>query len=152
MHDVKPVLEDVDLVEVVHTAIERTAKIAGEHTVKADLPAQAVLVPADRKLLTLATVNLIVNALKFSNHHSPIVVRLVESADAVRVEVEDSGPGVPPGTDVWTELVRGVNAEGIPGSGLGLPLVRLIAEVHGGSATLRSSASWTVASIELPRS
>lgn len=151
MHDVTPDITEIDPGELVHSVIERTAKVTADRTVKADLPTNASPLKADRKLLTLAIANLIVNAVKFSIPESPIVVRVVDHPERVRFEVEDHGPGVPEGEDVWGELARGSNAEGVPGAGLGLPLVRLIAEAHGGSALLDSSPSGTLAAIEVPR-
>ena len=151
MHDVTPDLAEIDPTELVHSVIDRTAKVTGHRTVKADLPTHAAPLLADRRLLTLAIANLIVNAVKFSIPESPIVVRVVDHPERVVFEVDDQGPGVPEGEDVWGELTRGSNAEGLPGAGLGLPLVRLIAEAHGGSAHLDSSPSGTLAAIEVPR-
>lgn len=151
LHDADPDLTEVDPSELVHAVIDRTAKVTGDRTVKADLPTEPDPINADRKLLSLALINLVVNAVKFSTPHTPIQVRIVDGPERVTFEVEDEGPGVPEDEDVWGELARGSNAAGIPGAGLGLPLVRLIAEAHGGSASLRSTGTGTVASIEVPR-
>ncbi len=151
MHDVTPNVAEIDPAELVHSVIDRTARVTGDRTVKPDLPIDAAPLLADRRLLTLAIANLIVNAFKFSIPESPIVVRVVDHPERVVFEVEDQGPGVPEGEDVWGELARGSNADGLPGAGLGLPLVRLIAEAHGGSAHLDSSPSGTLAAIEVPR-
>ena len=52
---------------------------------------------------------------------------------------------------VWEELYRGQGARGVPGSGLGLALVRAIVERHSGRVTLRSRAGQgTVVTIRLP--
>jgi signal transduction histidine kinase len=150
MRDTEPIIESIEPAELVNTSIERTGRVAGERTVKADLSSPLRTIEGDRKLLGLAVVNLLVNALKFSTPHSPIVVRVVEERGQSRIEVEDEGPGIPDEIDVWAELVRGPNAQGIPGAGLGLPLVRLIAEAHGGTADLRSSRLGTVAWISVP--
>jgi two-component system OmpR family sensor kinase len=71
----------------------------------------------------------------------------------VVVEVADTGPGIPEDEmeRVWEELYRGEKVRGITGSGLGLPLVRVIIEQHGGMVGLRSRAEkGTVFSIRLP--
>jgi two-component system, OmpR family, sensor kinase len=152
LHDVELDLEETDAAALVASALRSAARVAGDRVVKADLPTTDVApFRADRKLLTLALVNLVVNAVKFSTPHTPIVVRVSDHDDRVLFEVVDDGPGVPPGEDVWVELVRGSNAGDTPGTGLGLPLVRLVAERHGGSAELSSGRSGTVARMVIPR-
>jgi signal transduction histidine kinase len=69
------------------------------------------------------------------------------------IEVADTGPGIPEEEQphVWEELYRGEAGRGIPGSGLGLALVRTIAEQHGGGVSLRSRLGLgTVFSLRLP--
>jgi two-component system OmpR family sensor kinase len=52
---------------------------------------------------------------------------------------------------VWEELYRGQGAQGVPGSGLGLALVRAVIERHGGQVGLRSRAGQgTVFTLRLP--
>lgn len=153
LHDVPLEQDDIDPAALVTTAVRSGTRVAGDRTFKADLPTSE-LAPfrGDRKLLTVALVNLVVNAVKFSMPHTPVVVRVSEHDASLVFEVEDEGPGVPEGEDVWVELVRGSNAEGKPGTGLGLPLVRLVAERHGGTAELVSSPTSTIARIVVPRS
>jgi two-component system OmpR family sensor kinase len=67
--------------------------------------------------------------------------------------VADTGPGIPEDETprVWDELHRGRAARGIPGSGLGLALVRAIVERHGGQVTIRSRlGQGTVVRVRLP--
>jgi two-component system OmpR family sensor kinase len=52
---------------------------------------------------------------------------------------------------VWQELYRGHGARGVPGSGLGLALVRAITERHGGQVTIRSRVrQGTVVTMKIP--
>lgn len=153
LHDVELELEDVDPADLISAVVSSGAKVAGDRTLEAELPTPAA--PsfwADRKLLLLALVNLVVNAVKFSTPHTPIVVRATDKSDRMVFEVVDQGPGIPDGEDVWVELVRGTNAADVPGTGLGLALVRLIAERHGGSADAASTPTGTVARMTIPRS
>lgn len=107
----------------------------------------------DWDLLFLALYNLLDNALKFTRPGDTIEVRAYDESAFVIVQVADTGPGIPKEElpRVWEELYRGQGARGVPGSGLGLALVRAIVERHGGQIRLRSRAGQgTVVTVSLP--
>ena len=107
----------------------------------------------DWDLLFLASYNLLDNALKFTRPDDTVEVRAFEDGAFVAIEVADTGPGIPDDevSRVWEELYRGQGARGIPGSGLGLALVRAIVERHGGQVRLRSRlGQGTVVTVRLP--
>jgi two-component system OmpR family sensor kinase len=107
----------------------------------------------DWDLLFLATYNLLDNALKFTRPGDTVEVRASEGGTFVIIEVADTGPGIPQEElpRVWEELYRGQGAQGVPGSGLGLALVRAIVQRHEGQVTLRSRAGQgTVVTMRLP--
>jgi two-component system OmpR family sensor kinase len=97
-------------------------------------------VTGDRDLLSLAVYNLLDNALKFTHTGDTIELRGFVSGSTIIIEVADTGPGILPGDEpqVWEELYRGQEARSIPGSGIGLALVRTIVERHGGQVSLHS--------------
>jgi two-component system OmpR family sensor kinase len=104
-------------------------------------------------LLLLALHNLIDNALKFTRPGDTIEVRASEDGSAVVIEVADTGPGIPEAElpHVWEELYRGERARGVPGSGLGLALVRAIIDQHRGRIVMRSLVNQgTVITLWLP--
>jgi two-component system OmpR family sensor kinase len=110
-------------------------------------------VRGDRDLLLLALHNLIDNALKFTRPGDTIEVRAFEDGSFVVIEVADTGPGIPAEElpHVWEELYRGDQARGVPGSGLGLPLVRAISDQHRGQIVMRSLVDHgTVITLRLP--
>lgn len=110
-------------------------------------------VPGDRDLLFLLFHNLLDNALKFTQPGNKIELRAFEDGARVVVEVADTGAGIPEKDAllVWNELYRGENARGVPGSGIGLALVRAIAERHKGEVFLRSRlGQGTVFTLRLP--
>lgn len=107
----------------------------------------------DQDLLFLAIHNLLENAVKFSRPKDRVEVRAFEDGANIVIEVADTGPGIPEDElpYVWDELYRGKGARGIPGSGLGLALVRAIAERHQGRVSLRSrKGQGTVVTLRLP--
>ena len=110
-------------------------------------------IQGDRDLLFLALHNLLDNALKFSGDGNTIEMRAHEDGASIVIEVADTGPGIPAEEidQVWEELYRGQGARAVPGSGLGLPLVRAIVTRHGGQVSLRSRAGQgTVVTVRLP--
>jgi two-component system OmpR family sensor kinase len=110
-------------------------------------------VEGDPDLLLLAIHNLLDNAAKFTTPGDTIEVRAFDDGSDIVIEVADTGAGIPEIeiAQVWEELYRGERARGVPGSGLGLPLVRAIIEKHGGSVELRSRPDQgTVFSVHLP--
>lgn len=110
-------------------------------------------VPGDRDLLFLLMHNLLDNALKFTQPGNTIELRAFEDGSRVVIEVADTGQGIPEKEVqlVWDELYRCENARGVPGSGIGLALVRAIAERHHGEVFLRSRlGQGTVFTVRLP--
>jgi two-component system, OmpR family, sensor kinase len=111
------------------------------------------VISGDQDLLFLAIHNLLDNALKFTRPGDTIELRAFEDGATVAIEVADTGPGISEEDlpHVWEELYRGMGARGIPGSGLGLALVRAVAERHNGQVNLRSRAGkGTVFTLKLP--
>ncbi|MBL8492427.1 MAG: HAMP domain-containing histidine kinase, partial [Rhodocyclaceae bacterium] len=81
--------------------------------------------------------NLIDNAIKYTPAGGTVTVRLLASPEQIRIEVEDTGCGVPEGDRerVFERFYRVLGLEA-DGSGLGLPIVREIAELHRGRVWL----------------
>lgn len=94
----------------------------------------------DRDLLVVAFRNLVENSLKYTTVDDQIQVRTAEDGRHAVVEVVDTGSGIAPDElpHVFDELFRGRNAQELPGSGLGLALVKRIVALHGGQIDVRS--------------
>ena len=112
-------------------------------TIDVQLPAAPwplPIVSGDADLLAVAVRNLLVNSAKYADPGARIEVRGTEDAGSVVLEVADTGWGIPAAEldRVWDELWRGGRARRVEGSGLGLSLVRVVAERHGGDVTIRS--------------
>ncbi|MBC8132103.1 MAG: HAMP domain-containing histidine kinase [Deltaproteobacteria bacterium] len=94
-------------------------------------------IEADVRLLRSALSNLFHNAVKFSHPGSRIVIRAYERPGEVKIEVEDSCGGLPPGRaqDLFMPLVqRGADQSGF---GLGLSIALQAAEAHNGTIRVR---------------
>ena len=112
------------------------------------LTASPVVVDADPTLLRRAIANLVDNALRHGRALDP-GASIEIAVEQGRVQVTDHGPGVEPGLDglLFDRFQSGRRSGG---TGLGLPLARLIARAHGGDVTLsRREGGGTVAVLSL---
>jgi PAS domain S-box-containing protein len=116
-----------------------------------DLPALL----ADPDLLARAVQNLVSNAVKYSPQGSEVVVSTRVVGDSVLIEVADRGFGIPASdlARVFEKFYRvpRVQDADVPGTGLGLSLVKEIMELHGGSVTVKSEVGQgSIFTIALP--
>ncbi len=97
-------------------------------------------VTCDAGLLEIALHNLVGNALRHSPPGEAVTLELASDAGGVRFEVRDQGPGIPADEigHIFERFYRGRGALEQPGAGLGLYLVRSIAEQHGGRVEVRN--------------
>ncbi|TCW38245.1 MULTISPECIES: sensor histidine kinase [Marichromatium] len=86
----------------------------------------------DRDLLFQALANLVDNAIKYGPPEGAIVIRLDTRDGAPCIGVADDGPGIPEALReaVFRRFFRADDSRSTPGSGLGLSLVRAVAELH----------------------
>jgi signal transduction histidine kinase len=95
-----------------------------------------VIAPVDRFALRQILINLLDNALKYGSDGQEITVGMAIFDDVVRIWVDDDGPGIPTDTRVriFEPFYRGERTaeRAIAGSGIGLAVVRELAELHGG--------------------
>jgi signal transduction histidine kinase len=124
-----------DLAGVVTDAAAELGPIAGDHRLELDV--EPAVIPGTRDDLHRLAANLIENAIRHTPPGTAIdaAVRR-EKGDAV-LTVADAGPGIPPGLAerAFERFVRGAG-DRAGSSGLGLAIVRAVAESHGGSVTL----------------
>lgn len=148
----------VDLTELLEEAVDLARDLPGapDRTLSLDLPRAPWPLPAitgDGDLLSLAVGNLLDNALKYTPPGGRVEVRARETPGSVVVEVADTGRGIEADElpQVWDELYRSPAARTVPGSGLGLPLVRAVVERHAGTVSVDSRVgSGTVVRVALP--
>lgn len=98
------------------------------------------LVSGDADLLAVVVRNVVLNAVKYSGDGARIEIRGSEDDGFVALDIADTGWGIR-AEDlpfVWDELWRATDARGVEGTGLGLALVRVVVQRHGGDVTLRS--------------
>jgi len=138
---------------VTSASAHRMAALAG-HEIRTDLTVRSIW--ADPTALERILEHLLMNAARFSALGLPIIVRTTPGVGEVTLAVVDRGQGIAPHllATVWEPLQRGdVGETGISrGAGLGLPIVRELARLHGGEATLRSwKGRGTTVTVNLPQ-
>ena len=94
----------------------------------------------DAKLLFQVFSNVLANAIKYSPGGGPIKVAGAREAEDLVITIEDHGIGIPREdlNRLFERYYRGSNAAGTVGTGLGLYLVKMIVELHGGRITVES--------------
>ena len=147
----------VDLVEILETVFDAYDPVAQEqgHRLSLAMPDDhPIVVFGDRELLLQMFANLTENAIRHTARGTPIRLEceVGAAADGPRVVVSDSGPGIPANKrqKVFQRLYRLESSRTTPGSGLGLSLVKAIAELHGASISLTDNAPGLRVSIVFP--
>lgn len=146
--------EQIDLRGLVNAVADEFGYLAGRSLVR-DIPVAPVLVKADRSKLSQAVRNLLSNAFKFSEAPTPVTLRIEASSAAQRaaIVVGDQGIGIANDQQqyLFQRFYRADKSGRIQGSGLGLSLVKLIVELHGGNVQIDSKfGAGTTAYIHLP--
>jgi signal transduction histidine kinase/CheY-like chemotaxis protein len=130
----------IDLSEVVrHAIVPWTEEVRRRrHDLELELPETPVCCHADRVRLAQLVDNLLANAIRHTHTDAHIRIRVACKREEIALTVADDGPGIPRELmdrvfDMFVQANRGI------GLGLGLPLVRQIARLHGGSVAIRDT-------------
>jgi signal transduction histidine kinase len=136
--------EPTAIADVTQQALEEMAPLAAAREQQVIVDAEAVPpVLVDPQLARQAVLNFLSNAIKYTPHGGSIRISAVRDGNAVRWSVRDTGIGVPSAAQarLFEKFFRAENAQIVDteGTGLGLYLVRLIAQRAGGSVACESS-------------
>jgi signal transduction histidine kinase len=137
--------QPVDLFEILQEAGETARPAASAKDIALVITGEPLPETlADRSQLLRVVDNLVANAVKFTPEGGTVRVAARRDGDALVVEVADTGPGIPAAeqSDLFNRFYRGSSAieKAVPGSGLGLAISQVIAEAHGGTIQLESTA------------
>jgi two-component system sensor histidine kinase KdpD len=120
--------------DLIEAALARLDGRFGDRPVDVALPAELPPVNVDAALVTRVLVNLLDNAIKYTPPGTRITVSAGIEGEAVRVVIDDTGPGLPPGQPerLFAKFQRGRDEVNVGGAGLGLAICRAIVNAHGG--------------------
>jgi two-component system, cell cycle sensor histidine kinase DivJ len=138
--------EEIFDLEDVATQALRFVKLQADRkgvALKINVAPSAKTIFADRRAITQMLVNLITNGVKFTPRGGEVTVKCARADGGVEIAVADSGVGIAEKDLVRLgrpfEQVDGAHVRAQEGTGLGLALVKALAQMHGGEALLEST-------------
>jgi signal transduction histidine kinase len=140
-------MEEVDCNEIAHSVARLIRPRTVEHglTMKIELPERPVVLNADKRAVKQVLINLLSNAVKFTPEHGTVTLVSRPWQDGVEFVVSDTGIGIEekdmhvalaPFGQIDSQFTRKYE-----GTGLGLPIVKGIVELHGGTLDIKSEPS-----------
>ncbi len=147
-------LADIDLVEIASTACLYHTENFPHRTVKLEKPDTCFNLKGDRTLIEQIIINFLSNAEKYSPKDQPIIVSLLETERHYICSVQDYGVGIPEEErdKIFGRFYRAKNVSHLEGSGLGLNISFMLAQLHGGDIVLQPDVqSGTVIELRMPK-
>lgn len=133
--------EDIDLYEVVQRILDSRAFADYRRQIQIESPARLPTVQLDELRIEQALSNILHNAVRFSSRSAPIIIKIEQQGEEVRIAVQDQGIGIPPEqlSRIFEPFFQASNNTSEEGAGLGLYLAREIVIRHGGNLWLEST-------------
>jgi len=143
-----PSFSSLDLEELVCNEVERRRRVSNR---KIEVKSESVTISGSEELLSHLIGELIKNAIKYSSGEIRIEVSKKRSTGVLTVE--DRGRGIAPEylSELFNRFFQGENSNPSDGFGLGLSIVKEIAELHRGRITIKSKVNYgTKVTVEIP--
>ena len=130
--------------DVVETALMRLGRRAEGHEIRVEITQELLMANMDAQLIVQVLLNLLENAMKYTQSGSHILLRTEEDNENVRFSVSDDGPGISKENQAHVFDMfftsAGVRGDARRGLGLGLALCRAIVSAHGGEISVSDNA------------
>ena len=132
---------EIDLATLLNDVCQLHREIAPKSRILARIEPRPLPMFGDPKLLHQAFSNLLSNAIKYSPGGSRVELGVHTDPDHVFVSVDDQGIGIPAAdlAQIFERYARGSNVSGIVGTGIGLYLVKMVVDLHGGRIAVEST-------------
>lgn len=148
-------LKKIDLNELVRSALDQTRKVSPGHKYEPQMTKEPLMIDADPVLIEQVLLNLLENAVKYSEPGTPIHVTTIGSDVSAKCIIQDQGIGIPGQAQdaIFERFYRAPNAQVHEGLGIGLNLSREIVALHSGAIRFSSTEGrGTEFSVTLPLS
>jgi signal transduction histidine kinase len=151
----KFVSQPISLQEVLAAAVAGLQPFAGSRGVTIEIQGSDVKSEGDSDSLELVFTNLLHNAVKFSPRGGKVLVRLTVEGTQAKIRIADDGPGIPLEHQeaIFERFyrVQAPEAVSLPGTGMGLYIVRRLVRRHRGEVTVESQPGYgTTFTVSLP--
>ena len=135
--------EVIEVSQVLSETVENLRELAQQHHIAIQLQTEPGTVLGNRTLLERAFFNLVENAIRYNRPNGTVTIRASRETGAVRIEVTDEGIGIPQEfrEQIFEPFFRVDRSRSrqLGGAGLGLSLVRAIAELHNGKVWVEAA-------------
>src|SRR6516165_8200376 len=133
-------LEEIDIAALLHEVSQLHREMVPRSHIVEQFGAAPLRMTGDPKLLFQVFSNLLSNAIKYSPDGGPIEISAAMESDEVVVNIADRGIGIPEQDRdrLFERYHRGSNVSGIVGTGVGLYLVKMVVDLHGGGIEVES--------------
>lgn len=145
--------ETFKLRDLVNEVCVRQREVASAHTIDVDVSDYPEELFGDARLMDNVFTNVISNAVKYSGENKHVSVLGTTEGHYAVLRVRDSGIGIPKEElpKIFQRFFRASTSTGIPGTGIGLNLVKSLVDMHHGKVELDSvEGEWTEFTIRLP--
>lgn len=130
----------LELVQFCHSLVTEMQLIANQQQLMVISRHRQLIAELDEKLLRSILTNILSNSIRYSRNQSPIHLRLSKRNDQVIFQISDRGIGILPEDlpHLFDPFHRGRNVSNIPGTGLGLNIVKRFVDLHNGKIRVES--------------
>lgn len=133
-------LSEIHLREFIEGLVEEM-KENNRERIQLQLDLGPVTIQSDEKLLRNILLNLITNALKFSDEEKSVALKITTDIEKMVIQISDEGVGIPEADirNLFTPFYRASNVTIIPGTGLGLSIIKKAVDLLKGTVTIKST-------------
>ena len=153
--DLKVKREQVDIARLVQNVIAGSSQEVFGHSIDFQVSSGRTVAYADKKLLQMALFQVLDNAAKYSRPQSQVIIAVEEEDAELVIRISNEGSFIPVGEreKIFQRFYRcAESVKSISGTGIGLSVVRRIAEAHSGRTWVESDpVNGTTFAIALPR-